>query len=129
MAGPTWTISMNGTAINDGTNFFTTIPEIDNGFSGSIILVPIAGDVPWFHRIQPVEGKYTCLVQMTACAASVYASRLATLKAAFAAGPGTLAVQVRGGASRSIPVISDGGWIIDYQQRRFTAVLTAVQPG
>lgn len=123
-----WTHGVDGTALNDFANFITFVPELDDGFSGEIRLVPIAGDVPWFHRVQPQAGKFTFLVQMANAGLwSVYSSRLATLKALFAAGAHTYVVQARGNAAaKTYSIICDGGWMIDAKTRRFTAVATVL---
>lgn len=122
-----WTLTLDGTSLNNHTDWDSYIPEIDNGFSGDVILVQIAGDTPYYVRVQPREGKFNLLVQMRPCSAATFRSRFEALKALLTPGLHTLVVQVRGMAdAKTYSVISDGGWIVDYKGRRVAATLTVL---
>lgn len=129
MAPEVWSTAVDGTELNNHSWSECTVPDIDNGFAANVIWVPIAGDVPWYVRTQPQMGKYTVLVQLHSCTPAQFETRRAQLAALFTPGPHTLTVQVRGGLARSIPVISDGGWMWEYTNRRFTITLQAAQAG
>lgn len=125
-----WSYTIDGTELNNHVWSECTIPDIDNGFAGTVIFVPIAGDVPWYVRVQPEPGKYTVLVNLHSCPPAEYEFRRAQLAALFAPGPHTLAAQVRGAtAPRTMTVISDGGWMWEYVQRLFSITLQAAQAG
>lgn len=129
MSGRTWSLAVDGTELNNHSWSEAICPDIDNGFAGNVIWVPIAGDIPWYVRVQPQAGKYTVIVQLHSCTPEDFQTRRAQLNALFAPGPHTLSAQVRGGGGRSIPVISDGGWMWEYTNRRFTIAVQAAAPG
>jgi hypothetical protein len=130
MPGRTWSVTVDGTELNNHDWSECIVPDADNGFPGNVIWVPIAGDVPWYVRVQPQAGRYTVMVQLHAMSADGYETRRAQLAALFAPGPHTLGLQIRGGTSaRQIPTISDGGWAWEYTNRRFTITLQAAAAG
>lgn len=130
MSGRVWSIDVDGTELNNHSWSECIVPDLDNGFAGNVIWVPIAGDISWFVRVQPQTGKYTVMVQLHSCTPEDFQTRRAQLNALFAPGPHTLSAQARGASgARSIPVISDGGWMWEYTARRFTITLQAAAPG
>ena|ERR1035437_4271428 len=91
-----WSIKVDGNQINDKTNFWTTIPEIDDLITFDVVTVAIPNDYPVYIRTQPLSASLTFNISMTPCTWAVYRSRLEWLQTVFAPGPHTLLIQVRG---------------------------------
>jgi hypothetical protein len=91
-----WTYTVNGLNVNDGANFLTVdVPELDNVAPKDVVLVPMAGDFPWFVRSQPREGTFTLNLVLTqeqapghyiACDDAGWQTRMALLRAALVDG-------------------------------------------
>lgn len=121
-----WSYKVDGHELNDITNYFTQIPEIDNDPEQDPVMVEMEAGYPWLVRLQPVQGAYTILVQMRSCPWDVYQSRLAQLKGWLAPGVHTLTVQARGmGSAKSLTVVTRG-MMVDAKLRRLA--VTAVAP-
>jgi hypothetical protein len=129
MAGPTWSIQVDGNEINpDAGPYRTTIPQLDWVFEMDLLLVQRDGDYPLAVRLQPREGAYDIFVQMLGGTSEEYQTRLAQLKAWLSPGFHTFTVQVRGmSAPKSFRacVVSGAG---EYVQRRYTARAIAPVP-
>lgn len=122
-----WSYKIDGTEINDGTNYWTTIPEIENVFAMDAILAPIDGDYPMLIRLQPKEGSYT-LQTWAPGEPAAWDTKLATLKALLTQAPHTLSVQVRGMAAAKSVIVVPTTIIVSYTQRLLTATLLAPKP-
>ena len=120
-----WQHAVDGVELNaPELGRFCEVPDVQNGFEGETIWVPIAGDVPWFHRVQPNPGRFTFNVQGRTLEQAAWDSLYTTLKGLFTAGPHTYVVQVRGMAGQlTYTIIANGGWLVNFRTRSFSAVV------
>lgn len=115
-----WSHKIDGTELNDKVNFITQVPELDNEPDWDFKTVPIDGTYPAVTRADPTSGRYTFLIQMTACTWPVYYSRLATIKGIFGSPntPHTYLAQVRGMTSPLSTTVFYQGRIVDPKNRQ-----------
>lgn len=123
-----WSYKIDGTEVNDRTNFFVVVPELDHDFEQEAIMVSVQGDYPSFIRNQPKEGAYTFIVSMTNCTWATYQTRLATLKAIFSNGIHTFTVQARGMASAKSVTLVVQGITVQAKERVVTVRTIAPKP-
>lgn len=123
-----WSYRVDGTELNDNTDFVCFVPEIQNLQPRNIILAERDGDYPVFIRSQPASGSYTFLIAMkNAGTESLWDTRLATLTALFdQTSYHTLSVQARGMPERQEVQFLVEGMQLDYKTR--TAVVNAAAP-
>jgi hypothetical protein len=124
-----WSYRINALELNDGINFVTSVPEIENESEDDVILVPIDGDYPKFVRLQPREAQYTFLIAMRPCSWPVYQSRLAQLKSVFTQGSSIeLEFQIRGMTTPKSVNIQVKHFLIDPKQRLVTVSAIVARP-
>lgn len=124
-----WSYKIDGTEVNDRTNFFTQVPELENTPQMDVILKTVDGDYPSFIRVQPKEMGYTFIIAMTPCTWATYQSRLQTLKTIFTPGTHTFTVQARGQASpTSVTIVATGSLSIMPKERIITISVIAPKP-
>jgi hypothetical protein len=122
-----WTIKVDGTHLNgQGSNFITSIPELETGSDDEVILVPIDGSPPAYIRNQPKECIYTFLIAMKGTSWAAYQTQMNTLRGILGRGPHTLEVQVRGMVAPASTTIIVRGWSVAPKERR--VAVTAVVP-
>jgi len=125
-----WSIQIDGTEINDGTNYITRIPEIWNVQEQSPILASIDGDYPAFIRFQPKEGQYTIITTINAHTWADFYAKWTTLKALLtpvAAGH-VLTVQVRGMPAAKSVTIYPQSTMVDPISRTCSTIAVAPEP-
>lgn len=112
-----WTFLIDGNNLSDYTNYITYVPEVENTVDMDVISVAVDGDYPSIIRLQPREGTYTLLIQMTNCDWATYQTRLQQLKSWLAPGLHTLTVQIRGQTQQYSVTIATVNMIINPKQR------------
>lgn len=126
-----WSVDVDGTELNDGINYISMVPEIDNLFPMETVLAPIDGDYPVFIRQQPQPGNFTILVALAGAARSAsmttWDSQMAAIRTLFAQGAyHTLTIKARGmSASKQVRFITES---LQGDFRSKTVVVTSVAP-
>jgi hypothetical protein len=123
-----WSLKIDGSQLNDKSNYYAEIPELDTGSDHDIILVNIAGDYPLFVRAQPMDATMNLLIQMTPCNWATYRTRLATLQALLTPGRHTLEVQVRGMTAAKTMMVVVKGMAIEAKTRKVAVTLIVPKP-
>lgn len=124
-----WSHKIDGTELNDYTNYACEVPEADHYFGPEALLTDMQARTPVFNRQQPVAGKYTFLITVIASSDASYRTKLAALKALFAPGSHTYS-QTPPGASSAVTatVYADGGLTVEDEFGRCTARVVAPNP-
>lgn len=118
----------NGTELNDKTTYVCQVPELDTVFEQEAITVAVDGEYPSFIRMQPREGAYTFIINMSACNWITYRTRITALKAIFTPGLHTFTAQARGMANPlSVPVVVKG-MVVDAKIRQVVVSTLAPRP-
>lgn len=139
MALVPWTYRIDALDVNDWANYVVEeLPELDNATIYDLILVPMAGDFPWYVRSQPTEGQFTLNLTAVqpnpfggnpvACTETQWALRLAALRAVLTPGLHTLTVKARGMTAEKSVQIALRSMATAYKTRGISLSLTAPTP-
>lgn len=124
-----WSYKIDGYELNDGVNFVSFIPEIDDESADDVILAAIDGDYPVLIRVQPTPITLSLNVQVLPSAWSTYDSRVYWLKNLLSGGLHTLEVQARGmPAPKHVKVAMTSLAMGDPKTRRLSFQLQSPNP-
>jgi hypothetical protein len=126
-----WIHKIDGTDVNDGVHFVTTVPDAQSQFGASALLTDMQARTPVFNRQQPNPGKFTFLItNLDFLDGAQSITNLATL--ATLTGPGahvyTCAAPGEVDTGHSVTVYFDAGLVADTSTGLCTAKAIAPDP-